>query len=188
MKTLKPLSLIGMVLLLFVGACENLPVPELETSNSPNLKSGDAECACCTTIKLMAGQYMDAGVLTVEPGDEGYLVITYTADGWCITETHLHVALTVDGIPQTRKGNPIPGQFDYKGEHDCATEVEYTVPLPEGYECGEIVIAAHAVVKMDGCDTMKETAWAALCGTKYEFPGARNWATYIKSTPIECCD
>jgi Ca-activated chloride channel family protein len=118
--------------------------------------------------------------------DEDYLYIKYvTEDGWYMTETHLHVAAdSPDGIPQTKKGNPIPGQFDHIDYHNPAVQcVEYMIEWDEDWEPGTVLyIAAHAVVeKMVGYDMygmpiyQEETAW----GDGLEFEG-KNWATYME--------
>lgn len=79
--------------------------------------------------------------------DMDYLYVKYqTDDPWCITETHLHVALTPESIPQ-KKGNPIPGHFTYNDEWDpCIPEYTYTIPLPV-VPGTNVSIAAHAVVQ-----------------------------------------
>lgn len=117
--------------------------------------------------------------------DEDFLYVTYnTTDDWYITETHLHVADSLEGIPQTKKGNPIPGQFDYGDEYDYddgMTTVTYTIPWT--WSPGTtLYIAAHAVVqKLIGYDEegnpiyQIETAW----GDGEDFPG-KNWATYFE--------
>lgn len=69
---------------------------------------------------------------------------------WCITETHLQVAAALEGIPQ-KKGNPPPGQFDYKEEHECVTDYTYVIDL-NGWDPGTpLYIAAHAEVQK--CET-----------------------------------
>jgi hypothetical protein len=82
--------------------------------------------------------------------DCNYLYVQYviTDPNWCITETHLAVATSPDDIPQTKKGNPIPGQFEYYDVNDCITEYTYKIGLADnGWTAGTaIVIAAHAVV------------------------------------------
>jgi hypothetical protein len=84
--------------------------------------------------------------------DADYLYIKYvTTDDWCMSETHLHVALSLEEIPQ-KNGNPIPGQFQYNDDHDpCVMEYIYTLSLEEhGFEVDdELYIAAHAVVQQD---------------------------------------
>jgi len=64
-----------------------------------------------------------------------------------MTETHLHVDGGLNPIPQTKKGNPIPGQFDYSECHEpCVTEYTYEVEL-DWAPCTVLEIAAHAVVQ-----------------------------------------
>jgi Ca-activated chloride channel family protein len=101
--------------------------------------------------------------------DEDFLYITYeTTDDWYITETHLHVAASLEDIPQTKKGNPIPGHFDYKDYHHPSVQT-YMYAIPWTWEPGTtLYIAAHAVVSFG------ETAW----GDGVDFDG-NNWATYI---------
>jgi hypothetical protein len=129
---------------------------------------------------LYAGQHYLVGSVKVW-NDADYLYVQYLVNDkkWRITETHLHVADSLEGIPQ-KNGNPPPGKFDYKGEHDCVTKVTYKIPL-DCWDCNDILyIAAHAVVGHD------ETAWG--CGPDgdgcLEFPG-KNWATYLIYT-LQC--
>jgi len=102
------------------------------------------------TTDLIAGggspaSAIDVGdVLVWNDGDTLYVKYVIYEDGWCLTETHLHVAKSEGEIPQTKKGNPIPGQFDYKSEHDCVTD--YTIQL-NWCPNTELFIAAHAVVQ-----------------------------------------
>ncbi|NYT11561.1 MAG: hypothetical protein GKC03_03290 [Methanomassiliicoccales archaeon] len=83
--------------------------------------------------------------------DQEFLYVQFNTDGDCyLVETHLAVNLTLGEIPQTKKGNPIPGHFEYKNEsHDEFTQsYTYTIPLDEAWVPCEtdVVIAAHAVV------------------------------------------
>ena len=101
-----------------------------------------------------------------------------------MTETHLHIANgSVVDIPQTKKGNPRPGQFDYSEEYEpCVNVYTYVIPL-EGLS-GEVYIAAHAAVQMEVEDgsgdmiTYEESAW----GNGIEFAEDRNWAMYFTYT------
>jgi hypothetical protein len=96
---------------------------------------------------LYAGQDMPVGEVTVT-NDADYLYVTYVIDepGWCMTESHLAVATSLEGIPQ-RRGNPVPGLFSYQTDHDpCVASYTYEVEItwPAGTE---LFLAAHAVVK-----------------------------------------
>ena len=129
----------------------------------------------CST-DLIAGQNIEAGKVNFWNDDE-YVYVKYsTTGGWYLTETHLQIAGTLDGIPQTKKGNPIPGQFDYAAVHDPGvTEYVYKIPISDFFK-GDVYIAAHAVVNriVDGKVVQKETAWA----DGKDFPG-KNWAMYF---------
>jgi hypothetical protein len=83
------------------------------------------------------------------------------------------VAACLKGIPQTKKGNPIPGKFEYKSYfNSCTKEQLYTIPIDAKWECDTVLyIAAQAVVRR-GCQS--ESAW----GKGYDFPG-KNWAMYF---------
>ena len=124
---------------------------------------------------------IDVGdVLVWNDGEQLVVLYLVTAQDWCLTETHTHVATSVDAIPQTRTGNPIPGQFDFSATLDCVTSYTLTVPLM--WDPGvQLSIAAHAAVKnptvvyIDG--PWEETAW----GAGFDFPG-RNWAMYFTYT------
>ena len=112
-------------------------------------------------ITLYAGQDIDVGTVSVWNDDTTLYVKYETTGDWVMTETHLAVAEELDDIPQTRKGNPIPGRFEYKMEHDPAVQAfTYAIPLGTWESCDihDLVIAAHAKVvrPIDGCD---EIVW-----------------------------
>lgn len=88
---------------------------------------------------------MDVGQVEVW-NDADHLYFKYETSGdWCLAETHLQVATSLDGIPQ-KNGNPIPGQFAYKMTHDCDTEYTYAIPIT--WDVGtNVLIAAHGVVQ-----------------------------------------
>jgi hypothetical protein len=65
------------------------------------------------TTTLFAGQTIDAGTVTVQAVGTALCVTFAATSDWAIEETHLAVATSLAGIPQTRKGNPRPGQFPY---------------------------------------------------------------------------
>lgn len=104
-----------------------------------------------TQVRLLAGQHMEVGSVTVTNNDD-FLYVTYSTEGfgWTITETHLHIGNDKEDFPFAgRTSNPVPGNFDYTGNHDFLTEVTYTVEkekLPELQANGLFYIAAHAVV------------------------------------------
>ena len=137
--------------------------------------------------KLIAGQTEYVGHVIIW-NDSTNLHVTLQAKfghlGYCLKETHLHVATSLKDIPQTKKGNPIPGRFDYKDDDlGCIHEWEYIIPLGD-WEPGTLLfLAAHAVVGNRFDPDWEETGWGVICGQITEFPfGGRNWATYIPYT------
>ena len=132
---------------------------------------------------LVTGKNIDVGTVNVwNDADNLYVKYVITDQDWCLTETHLQVATSLAGIPQTKKGNPIPGQFEENDEHDCVTEVLYTYNLVEKEWSDDtgFFIAAHAVVFNEKI----ETAWA----DGLDFDG-KNWATYFTyNIPLEVGD
>lgn len=71
-------------------------------------------------------------------------------DNWYITATQVEVASDPLLIPQS-KGNPVPGRFTYKMEHDYVTGYIEIIPLRPGlYDM--VAVAAHADVCRGGLD------------------------------------
>ena len=145
-------------------------------------------CGTPHTVNLVAGQYIDSGSVSVRNDEVGNLTITFlTISPWQLSETHLHVATSLEGIPKTRRGNPKVGNFAYKIEHNpSVSEFSYVISADEiGYSIGDsIVVATHAVVQNINNDVVvqQETGW----GQGEDFPG-RNWAMYFTYT-LQACD
>lgn len=118
--------------------------------------------------------------------DDDNLYVKYTViDGWCVTETQLQVALSLEGIPQTRSGNPVPGKFTFKGAHACVGDYTGIIPLPDDL-AAEIFMAAHASAIGTTGDGI--VSHASAWGNGTGFPG-KNWATYFTlslQTDAEC--
>ena len=121
--------------------------------------------------------------------DTNALQITYNLTGnWCLLETHLHVDLdgdqVPDYIPKTGSGNPKVGKFQYFKEDftdpGTACESSWGITInQDGLEGAPVIIAAHAAV-VDTTDALPEnwvyeSAWA----DGRPFALDRNWATYI---------
>lgn len=118
--------------------------------------------ATLVSTDLIAGQNLDVGdVLVTHDSGNLYVQFTITELGWGITETHLEVGPTVADIPQTRNGNPIPGQFSFQDNFDFERTVLYTIPLTALPPVENLVIAAHAVVSqgnpIDFCSLLPST-------------------------------
>lgn len=163
--------------------------------SGPALAQAGPVCGTATVTTLYAGRTIDAGTVTVS-NDSSNLYVTFsTQDGWELTETHLAIATTLSGIPQTKSGNPKVGNFPYQRTYDpSVTSDVYVFSLDQlavslgldRFTCGatSLVLAAHAVVVQhdgNGGVTSRETGWGSGTG----FPGG-NWATWFGST-VQCC-
>lgn len=159
MKKVTSIVLALTMLLLFalISSCENqiFPTENNQISARESLYRIGTVGEPCETFSrtLWAGQNIDVGEIIIEEDGTNFTVMykLHENSEWCITETHLHVAILAKDIPQTKQGNLIPGQFEYKKEHDCVTEYTYgPFPIPGVYNCDDdidFVVAAHAVVE-----------------------------------------
>ena len=123
---------------------------------------------------LIASQHYDVGDVTIW-NDADFLYVNYKLSIiWLrLFETHLHVATSLEGIPQSN-GNPVPGQFDHKTTHGrWVQNFTYKIPLERSWGSGkELYIATHATIT--GVCNLFATGW----GDGIEFPG-KKWSTYI---------
>jgi hypothetical protein len=145
-------------------------------------------CGTTTEVILYAGQTIDSGTVTIK-NDENNLYVTFSAaDPWWLSETHLHVADSKEGIPQNKKGNPKIGNFDYQTTHDpLAAEYTYVIAKADLSldENNSVVIAAHAVVVQEDSEgniIESETGWAD--GEPFVDKGS--WAMYLQYIWQEC--
>lgn len=191
-------ALIGFAIVisaLALAACASNNMSEELTDVSQSPKSIDVEelGPICgeETVELIAGQHIDVGEVNVANTEEEIIVTYNLTDGWKMSEAHMHIGCVLSDIPQTKKGNPIPGQFDYKVEFEEPVDsYAFVVPFAEigcDIECNvtELIIAAHAAVVLiddEGNVIQGETAWGEGPG----FPG-NNWAMYFYYL-VACCE
>jgi len=130
-------------------------------------------------IRFCRCRYLKVGTVTVW-NDGTYLYVKYSLSKCYLVlfKTHLAVATSLEGIPQTKTGNPIPGQFPYQTTH-CPPVKEYTYTIELGeWEVGtELYIAAHAEVWFGKLKCCGLTAW----GYGQQFPGC-SWGMYFQYT------
>jgi len=98
------------------------------------------------TQDLIAGQNQVVGSVIATPLSSTSLKVEYQLNaGWCLTQTHVAAATSLAGIPHTKTGNPIPGQFPQGDTFStCQTSAgPYTFT---GLTTTPAYVAAHAVV------------------------------------------
>jgi hypothetical protein len=142
----------------------------------------EAQCGSPLVTPLYAGQTLDAGNVTVS-NDANSIYVRYTTNvPWMISDAHLAIASSLAGIPQTKRGNPIPGHFSYSAIFDPeVTDYTFTIARGSFLPGQTLYIAAHAVVQAPASSGGTQTGWGYGPG----FPGA-NWATYIQYTVQSC--
>lgn len=142
--------------------------------NSGRVDDPDSSACPPTAVTLVAGQTINSGQVTVS-NDANYIYVTYeTANGYTLTQTHLYVG-ACNAIPVNNPGNPLPGQFPYKGTHSNITSYTYQIPISvmNGATCG--CVAAHAVVQKlnsSGQVIDQQTGWGD--GIRINLTGG-NW-------------
>jgi hypothetical protein len=141
-----------------------------------------AQCGSSEPVTLFGGQTIDTGTVTIS-NDASNIYVTYTTnDPWVMTAVHLAVADSLDGIPQNRNSNPLPGHFPINSTFNpSVTTITYTIPLGN-FTTGEtLFIGAQAEVQAPGNQGGSQTAWGF--GPRF---GGHNWATYVNYTVQEC--
>lgn len=142
-----------------------------------------AVSAYTISATLYAGQTAIAGYVKIwNDADNLYVDIWMRGGaGWCLNESHVHVATSLDDVPRTKSGSPKPGHFDYKATHDCVNGFTHTISLEDGWYGEELIVVVHAVVT--GPDGQEETSWAVRCGNlddvQFRGPG---WSAYLVFT------
>lgn len=184
MRRNKLFSWIGLtVAALFSAACnESSPSAILGPDMALVAEIQNSDNAYCTD--LLAGQTTDAGDVCVAVNGSDLLVTYATTDGWEISEAHLFVGETQEGMPQARNGNPKIGNFpNNSGNITGATTHTFSVDLtqfgfdasPTSCDARNIFVAAHAALrKNNGNGTYQtETGW----GDGYGLVDRGSWAT-----------
>jgi hypothetical protein len=154
--------------------------------NTVNIKSlvGNNDGEAIIIAPLNAGKEFTVGEVRVYENSDVIYITYVTTDHWLMTETHLAVTASLEEIPQTKKGNPIPGKFPLKREYEQPiNEDTYEIDIKEGESVFDpsFYIAAHAAVQKEenGNIIQEESAWAA----GEDFPG-KNWATYMHEIDV----
>lgn len=184
---------LGILMLVLVGCSDNGLTTKPEESKADKAPLNETMHSIklfnnqmASEYPIWAGQNINAGTVSII-NDNNYIYVTYnTVNGWMLKETHVHVANNINGIPRTKQGIPIPGQFAYSMNHDPVINTyTYNIPLANyNFQMGqEIIIAAHAALVNGNYpygEYQEETGW----GGNEPGPGPR-WWYYIRYTLID---
>lgn len=149
---------------------------------------------------LFAGQTTDVGDVFVWNDLTTYYVEIDLDDGWCMTESHVAMAAALTDIPQTSKGNPIPGQFPAGEDYSpCADGDTFTFAVADvgadpyiavHVKAWEKQISTATIVSNAGDSIAHTTSYATFGGTAAAlvptFAGTGTWpalagANYISN-------
>ncbi len=77
------------------------------------------------TLRQVGTQdYVKINLIDYDDGIPGPDILPFV-----VTAIHIHFAPTVAGIPHTRNGNPIPGQFEYNIPVNAPYQSDYLIPV-----------------------------------------------------------
>ena len=133
MLNTRTLVIVMLTLAAGVLGCSETVAPERNTAPATAVPISLLDpCGETKTVTLWAGQFIDAGSVTIS-NDADYLSIHIeTANGWYMTESHVAVAYTLEELPQTGSGNPKVGHFDLAAEHDPpVTSYTYEISIAD---------------------------------------------------------
>lgn len=133
-----------------------------------------------TSFTLFAGQHMDAGdVLIKYMAGHVWAKIVISGelhghDGWLIVEAHMQGASTEPKIPQTKSGNPIPGNFAVNEDFDPGVLDTGWFDLGAFPAGQQMVVAAHAKLMHAEVGHMVSHDFCISSGTETELAGGGN--------------
>jgi hypothetical protein len=138
--------------------------------------------------RMLAGQHIDVGEVCVEVDKEKKeLLVTYnTENGWELTEAHLWTGLDLNGMPKSRNGNPMIGNFPYNsGNISGADAHTFAVPLEKAFGTAELCdvpgfLAAHAALRKENGSGGYQTETGWVDGERLTQRGS--WAMYSSIT------
>lgn len=190
----KIIFILAAAALFSIGCTSETPIEELEqtegiysdlnfrveTSNTRAASRNPSDDTPCSSTRLMAGQHIDAGIVSFDVYEDEIMISYETSGDWDISAVHFSLRDCEElTFPSTGSGNPKIGQFEYASEHeDGINKVSYYFKIDELNS--QFCIAAHAVV--ENANGEQETAWAE--GMDF---GGRSWAMYA-SVDLSDCD
>ena len=189
------LSIIAIFALTLMSCNKDAFLEDVSSNNESLLMKQEAVTILNQTtnsVTMFAGQTINAGQVSFTDVDtnndniKDALVISFNLiNGWEFVDVAVWVGKNLAEMPANKAGNPVIGQFPYKGSNLLGlTTYSITIPFTAiGYVPGpepvNYLVAAHASVrKLNGTVYQNETAWGF--GPKIVQKGS--WATYFGIT------
>lgn len=196
MKKIKILLSLSILLFALYSCNEQLEVQGVELldtidSNSaiqkeyiPSTSEMDNFCGEPVECRLIAGQYMDAGLVTIRNDEDTLYVTVFSIAGFQDVDENIKMWVGTD-LPKKR---PPAGKFPYKWT-ESGNSHTFVIPLSsiDGWDvsCGEnaepLYIIVHADVLTESGS--KETAFGGC-----EEGGGKGAWWYYMEYKVECCD
>jgi len=183
--SLTPRAVALAAVMLLIHACQDGPTDPFEVARQAGLTAASADfsatCSPITERALIADAgAITAGVVRVGNDESHVLVQIETQDGWVITESQLFVGPSLEGIPVSGGGSPIPGRFPYSRRHGGGvSSYTYAVPLSVVEDAEEAVIAVHADLRLGN---RREGAW----GEGESIGADGSWGMYFNHGIADC--
>jgi hypothetical protein len=98
---------------------------------------------------LLAGQNTDAGDIFASTDGTTVTIQLVLDSGWCMSESHVAAASSLNGIPHNKTGSPTPGTFPKSKTYSPCEQVGDTFTFPvsgTGGVTNSPFIAVHAVL------------------------------------------
>ena len=164
----------------FVFACSKDETADI-SMNDNDMSTNEVAQRCdeIITVDFLAGQYNDAGDVTVHQiGDTEISILITMQNGYSLGRYHIYFGPEQE-LPKTKKqGNPKIGRFNHKsGNLGGVASSELIIPIdPDG--AYPVVIAVHGEVS----GPTNETAW----GDGRQITDGGSWAMLIDFEIDEC--
>ncbi len=122
---------LGVLMLVLVGCTDNNTIIGPEKNEAQTLPSKET----VASIKLIDAPKAVAYPIMIDKSTvvgnvsvlntKDFIYINYLVDkDWVIKETNVHVAASIEGIPQSREGYPSPHQFAYRNTFGTAGKTQ----------------------------------------------------------------
>ena len=172
------------LMLLIVGftlfSCNKEDVNDLASPDSNSTQDGISRCNEELIVQFLAGQYQDAGDVTItQEVDTAVSILITMQNGYSLNKYHIYFGAEQE-LPKTKRhGNPKIGKFNYNsGNLGSVPSIELRIPInPDGDK--PVVIAVHGEVS----GPTNETAWGE--GEQITLGGS--WAMFNRFV-IDVCN